>query len=51
MEQDQLKYKHQYDKTSKIPEFRPTQRVWLYCTQVPVGKLHCKWVGPYYITL
>ncbi|CAC5393320.1 Transposon Ty3-G Gag-Pol polyprotein,Transposon Ty3-I Gag-Pol polyprotein,Retrovirus-related Pol polyprotein from transposon 297,Retrovirus-related Pol polyprotein from transposon opus [Mytilus coruscus] len=47
------KYKQNYDKRTKDPGFRPTQRVWLYCTKVPVGKapkLHRKWVGPYYIT-
>ena len=50
----QSKYKFQYDKRSKVPEYRPAQRVWLYCTKVPVGKapkLHRKWVGPYYITM
>ena len=50
----QDKYKFQYDKRSKVPEYRPAQRVWLYCTKVPVGKapkLHRKWVGPYYITM
>ena len=50
----QDKYKYQYDKRSKLPEYRPAQRVWLYCTKVPVGKapkLHRKWVGPYYITM
>ncbi|CAC5403418.1 unnamed protein product [Mytilus coruscus] len=50
----QEKNKRQYDKTAQEPEFRPTPRVWLYCTKVPVGKapkLHRKWVGPYYITL
>lgn len=50
----QEKYKYQYDKRSKTPDYRPAQRVWLYCTKVPVGKapkLHRKWVGPYYITL
>ena len=50
----QDKYKYQYDKRSKVPEYRPAQRVWLYCTKVPVGKapkLHRKWVGPYYITM
>ncbi|CAG2252792.1 unnamed protein product [Mytilus edulis] len=50
----QERNKRQYDKTAQEPEFRPTQRVWLYCTKVPVGKapkLHRKWVGPYYITL
>ena len=50
----QVKYKHQYDKKTKEPDFRPAQRVWLYCTKVPVGKapkLHRKWVGPYYITM
>lgn len=49
----QQKYKQNYDKRTKDPEFRPGQRVWLYCTKVPVGKapkLHRKWVGPYYIT-
>ncbi|CAC5378936.1 Retrovirus-related Pol polyprotein from transposon 297 [Mytilus coruscus] len=49
----QQKYKQNYDKRTKDPEFRPAQRVWLYCTKVPVGKapkLHRKWVGPYYIT-
>ena len=50
----QAKYKHQYDKKTKEPDFRPAQRVWLYCTKVPVGKapkLHRKWVGPYSITM
>ncbi|VDI78894.1 Hypothetical predicted protein [Mytilus galloprovincialis] len=50
----QERNKRQYDKNTQEPEFRPTQRVWLYCTKVPVGKapkLHRKWVGPYYITL
>ena len=50
----QDKYKYQHDKRSKAPEYRPAQRVWLYCTKVPVGKapkLHQKWVGPYYITM
>ena len=50
----QDKYKHQYDKKTKEPDFRSAQRVWLYCTKVPVGKapkLHRKWVGPYYITM
>ena len=54
MERAQIKNKQQYDKTSKEPDFRPAQRVWLYCTKVPVGKapkLHRRWVGPYYITL
>ena len=49
----QQRYKEQYDKNSKEPDFRPAQRVWLYCTKVPVGKapkLHRKWAGPYYIT-
>ena len=32
----QIKYKYQYDKRSKLPEYRPAQRVWLYCTKVPV---------------
>ena len=46
----QDKYKHQHDKRSQLPSFRPAQRVWLYCTKVPPGKapkLHRKWVGPY----
>ena len=50
----QDKYKHQYDKSTKVPDYHPAQRVWLYCTKVPVGKapkLHRKWVGPYYITM
>ncbi|CAC5418293.1 unnamed protein product [Mytilus coruscus] len=50
----QERNKRQYDKTAQEPEFRPTQRVWLYCTKVPLGKapkLLRKWVGPYYITL
>lgn len=50
----QQKYKYQYDKYSKMPEYRPADRVWLYCTKVPQGKapkLHRKWVGPYYITM
>ena len=50
----QDKYKHQYDKRTKVPDYHPAQRVWLYCTKVPVGKapkLHRKWVGPYYITM
>ena len=53
IEQAQQKFKENYDKKTKDPEFRPAQRVWLYCTKVPVGKapkLHRKWVGPYYIT-
>ena len=54
MELAQQKNKQRYDKTTKEPEFFPTQRVWLYCTKVPVGKapkLHRRWVGPYYITM
>ena len=50
----QDKYKYHYDKRAKVPDYRPAQRVWLYCTKVPVGKapkLHRKWVGPYYITM
>ena len=50
----QEKYKHQHDKYSQLPKYRPAQRVWLYCTKVPQGKapkLHRKWVGPYYITM
>ena len=50
----QDKYKYQYDKRSKVPDYSPAQRVWLYCTKVPPGKapkLHRKWVGPYYITM
>ncbi|VDI03589.1 Hypothetical predicted protein [Mytilus galloprovincialis] len=53
IKQAQERYKQQYDKKSKEPEFQPAQRVWLYCTKVPVGKapkLHRKWSGPYYIT-
>ena len=49
----QVRYKHQFDKRSQVPKFQPTERVWLYCTKVAVGKapkLHRKWVGPYYIT-
>jgi len=49
----QQKYKRQHDKRAQLPDFRPAQRVWLYCTKVPIGKapkLHRKWVGPYYIT-
>ena len=49
----QVRYKHQFDKRSQVPKFQPTERVWLYCTKVTVGKapkLHRKWVGPYYIT-
>ena len=50
----QDKYKHYYDKRTKVPDYHPAQRVWLYCTKVPIGKapkLHRKWVGPYYITM
>ena len=50
----QDKYKYQYDKRAKVPDYHPAQRVWLYCTKVPTGKapkLHRKWVGPYYITM
>ena len=50
----QDKYKYHYDKRAKVPDYRPAQRVWLYCTKVPMGKapkLHRKWVGPYYITV
>jgi hypothetical protein len=50
----QEKYKNQYDKHSQPADFKPAERVWLYCTKVPPGmapKLHRKWVGPYYITL
>ncbi|CAG2190886.1 unnamed protein product [Mytilus edulis] len=53
IKQAQERYKQQYDKKSKEPQFQPAQRVWLYCTKVPVGKapkLHRKWSGPYYIT-
>ena len=49
----QVRYKHQFDKRSQEPKFQPAERVWLYCTNVAVGKapkLHRKWVGPYYIT-
>ena len=54
IEAAQQRYKQQYDKYSKTPEYRPAQRVWLFCTKVPVGKapkLHRKWLGPYYITM
>ena len=50
----QERNKQRYDQTAKEPDFFPTQRVWLYCTKVPVGnapKLHRQWVGPYYITM
>ena len=50
----QEKYKYQHDKYSQLPKYRPAQRVWLYCTKVPLGKapkLHRKWVGPYFITM
>ncbi|CAC5422696.1 unnamed protein product [Mytilus coruscus] len=53
IEQAQERYKQQYDKKSKEPEFQPAQRVWHYCTKVTVGKapkLHRKWSGPYYTT-
>ena len=36
-----------------MPTFQPADRVWLYCSKVPVGKapkLHRKWVGPYFIS-
>ena len=49
----QEKYKEQYDKRSGMPTFQPADRVWLYCSKVPVGKapkLHRKWVGPYFIS-
>ena len=48
----QEKYKEQYDKRTEEPKYSPADRVWLYCTKVPVGmapKLHKKCVGPYYI--
>ena len=54
MKDAQDKYKYQYDKRSKVPDYRPAQRVWFYCTKVSVGKapkLHRKLVGPYYITM
>ena len=44
----QDKYKYQYDKRSKVPDYSPAKRVWLYCTKVPPGKapkLHRKRVG------
>ena len=50
----QDKYKYHYDKRAKIPYYRPAQRVWLYCTKMPMGKapkLHRIWVGPNYITM
>ncbi|CAC5380505.1 unnamed protein product [Mytilus coruscus] len=53
IEQGQERFKQQYDKKSKEPEFQPAQRVWLFCTKVPVGKapkLHRKWSEPYHIT-
>ena len=48
----QDKYKTQYDERTDIPSFQPADRVWLFCTKVPIGKapkLHRKLIGPYYI--
>jgi len=53
IEAAQQRYKRNHDRRAQPPDFRPAQRVWLYCTKVPLGKapkLHCKWAGPYYIT-
>ena len=54
IESAQQRNKQRYDKTSCEPDFRPTNKVWLYSTKVPKGKapkLHRKWVGPYYISM
>lgn len=48
----QGKYKAQYDKKAKVPEFQEGQKVWLYCAKKQVGlspKMCHKWLGPYYI--
>ncbi|XP_048251449.1 uncharacterized protein LOC125379241 [Haliotis rufescens] len=45
-------YKQQFDKKSAEPPYRVGDRVWLYCSKVPIGfsrKLYKSWQGPFYV--
>lgn len=49
----QQAYKTYYDRKARKQEYYVTQKVWLYCSHVPLGKKGKSlrfWRGPYYVT-